>query len=198
MSDSNGSNGIQYLTDANFESVINSGKPVFIDFWAAWCGPCRIIAPIVEELAPSYIEKAVIAKMDVDENPNVPQRLGVTSIPTLMMFKNGKLVDRAISGPAADGSSWWQAGINGIVLALLASLALQALFSFFHTVAIAAVGERSLADLRRDTYGRLIRLPMTFYAQRRVGELTSRLSGECPLTTSPCWQRCSRKSLLNS
>jgi thioredoxin 1 len=90
------SNGIQYLTDQNFENVINAGKPVFIDFWAAWCGPCRMIAPIVEELAPSYEGKAVIAKMDVDENPTVPQKLGVTSIPTLMMFKNGKLVDRAV------------------------------------------------------------------------------------------------------
>jgi thioredoxin 1 len=90
------SNGIQHLTDANFQSIINGGKPVFIDFWAAWCGPCRMIAPIVEELAPSYQEKAVIAKMDVDQNPNVPQQLGVTSIPTLMMFKNGKLVDRAV------------------------------------------------------------------------------------------------------
>jgi len=96
MSDSNGSNGIQHLTDANFESVINAGKPVFIDFWAAWCGPCRMIAPMVEEIAPSYKDKAVIAKMDVDENQVVPQRLGVTSIPTLMMFKDGKLVDRAV------------------------------------------------------------------------------------------------------
>ena len=90
------SNGIQQLTDANFESVVNGGKPVFIDFWAAWCGPCRMIAPIVEELAPSYQGKAVIAKMDVDANPTVPQKLGVTSIPTLMMFKDGKLVDRAV------------------------------------------------------------------------------------------------------
>jgi thioredoxin 1 len=90
------SNGIQQLTDANFDEVIKAGKPVFIDFWAAWCGPCRMIAPIVEELAPSYKEKAVIAKMDVDANPGIPQRLGVTSIPTLMMFKDGKLVDRAV------------------------------------------------------------------------------------------------------
>ena len=90
------SNGIQYLTDENFETVINGGKPVFIDFWAEWCGPCRIIAPIVEQLAPSYDGKAVIAKMDVDANNRVPQSLGVTSIPTLMMFKNGKLVDRAV------------------------------------------------------------------------------------------------------
>ena len=90
------SNGIQQLTDTNFEQVIGGGKPVFIDFWAAWCGPCRMIAPIVEELAPSYEGKAVIAKMDVDANPAVPQRFGVTSIPTLMMFKDGKLVDRAV------------------------------------------------------------------------------------------------------
>ena len=96
MADSNGSNGIRYLTDADFESVINGGQPVFIDFWAAWCGPCRIIAPIVEELAPSYQGKAVITKMNVDDNPLVAQRFGVTSIPTLMMFKDGKIVDRAV------------------------------------------------------------------------------------------------------
>src|SRR4051794_16552202 len=90
------SNGIQQLTDSNFQSVIDGGQPVFIDFWATWCGPCRMIGPIVEELAPSYQGKAVIAKMDVDANPNVPQQLGVTSIPTLMMFKDGKLVDRAV------------------------------------------------------------------------------------------------------
>jgi len=90
------SNGIQQLTDANFSEIIGGGKPVFIDFWAAWCGPCRMIAPIVEELAPTYEGKAIIAKMDVDANPTVPQSLGVTSIPTLMMFKDGKLVDRAV------------------------------------------------------------------------------------------------------
>jgi thioredoxin 1 len=87
---------IQELTDANFESVINGGKPVFVDFWATWCGPCRLIAPIVEELAPSYEGRAVIAKMDVDNNQQVPMKFGVTSIPTLMMFKDGKLVDRMI------------------------------------------------------------------------------------------------------
>ena len=90
------SNSIQQLTDANFDQVVGGDKPVFIDFWAAWCGPCRMIAPIVEELAPSYDGKAIIAKMDVDANSTVPQRLGVTSIPTLMMFKNGKMVDRAV------------------------------------------------------------------------------------------------------
>jgi thioredoxin 1 len=87
---------VQQITDADFDSVLNGGKPVFVDFWAPWCGPCRIIGPIVEELAPSYDGKAVIAKLNVDDNPNVAQRFGVTSIPTLMMFKDGKLVDRMV------------------------------------------------------------------------------------------------------
>jgi thioredoxin 1 len=87
---------IKQLTDSDFEQTVNGGKPVFVDFWASWCGPCRLIGPIVEELAPSYNGRAVIAKMNVDENPTVPQKFGVTSIPTLMMFKDGKLVDRAV------------------------------------------------------------------------------------------------------
>jgi thioredoxin 1 len=87
---------VQNLTDSEFETTINAGTPVFIDFWAPWCGPCRVIGPIVEELAPTYAGRAVFTKMNVDDNPDVPQRLGVTSIPTLMMFKNGKLVDRAV------------------------------------------------------------------------------------------------------
>ena len=87
---------VQQITDADFDQLINGGKPVFVDFWAPWCGPCRIIGPIVEELAPSYEGKAVITKMNVDDNPIVPQKFGITSIPTLLMFKDGKLVDRAI------------------------------------------------------------------------------------------------------
>ena len=87
---------VKQLTDADFESTVNGGKPVFVDFWAPWCGPCRIVGPIVEELAPTYEGKAVIAKMNVDDNPMVAQRFGVTSIPTMMMFKNGQLVDRMV------------------------------------------------------------------------------------------------------
>jgi thioredoxin 1 len=87
---------VRQITDAEFDVLVNAGKPVFIDFWAPWCGPCRVIGPIVEELAPGYNGKAEITKMNVDENPMVAQKFGVTSIPTLMMFKNGKLVDRVV------------------------------------------------------------------------------------------------------
>jgi thioredoxin 1 len=91
------SNGIHNVTDKDFESsVLNGGKPAHVDFWAPWCGPCRIIGPIVEELAPSYKDRAIIAKMNVDDNPEVAQRYGVTSIPTLIMFKDGKIADRAV------------------------------------------------------------------------------------------------------
>jgi thioredoxin 1 len=91
------STSVQQVTDADFEkAVLQSGKPALVDFWAPWCGPCRIIGPIVEELAPTYQGRAVIAKMNVDDNPMVAQRFGITSIPTLMMFKDGKLVDRVV------------------------------------------------------------------------------------------------------
>jgi thioredoxin 1 len=90
------STAVQHVTDADFDKTITAGKPVFVDFWAPWCGPCRIIGPIVEELAPSYQGKAVMAKVNVDDNPQIAQKFGVTSIPTLMMFKDGKLVDRAV------------------------------------------------------------------------------------------------------
>src|SRR5713226_7505099 len=91
------SNGIQQVTDQDFDqTVLKAGKPAFVDFWAPWCGPCRIIGPIVEELAPSYQERAVITKMNVDDNPEGAQKYGVTSIPTLMMCKRAKLGARVV------------------------------------------------------------------------------------------------------
>ena len=84
------------LTDANFDEIIKSDKPVLVDFWAEWCGPCKMIGPVVEELAGDYEGKAVVAKLNVDENPQVTARFGVRSIPTLLVFKNGQIVDKQV------------------------------------------------------------------------------------------------------
>lgn len=84
------------LTDSNFEQIINSDKPVLVDFWAEWCGPCKMIGPVVEELAGDYAGRAVIAKLNVDENPQMTAKFGVRSIPTLLVFKNGQIVDKQV------------------------------------------------------------------------------------------------------
>ena len=88
---------VSHITDATFEStVINSDKPAMVDFWATWCGPCKIIAPHVESLADEFAGKAVIAKLDVDSNRQSAITFGIQSIPTLLFFKGGKVVDRVI------------------------------------------------------------------------------------------------------
>lgn len=84
------------LTDNNFEEVIASGKPVLVDFWAEWCGPCKMIGPVVEEIASDFDGKAVVGKLNVDFNPNISAKFGIRSIPTLLFFNNGQLVDKQI------------------------------------------------------------------------------------------------------
>lgn len=82
---------IQHVTDANFKSeVLDSATPVLVDYWAEWCGPCKMIAPILDEIATEYDGKVTIAKMNVDENPKTPMRFNVRGIPTLILFKNGQ------------------------------------------------------------------------------------------------------------
>ncbi|MDB4161500.1 thioredoxin [Bacteroidia bacterium] len=85
------------FSDSNFEQeVLNSDTPVLVDFWAEWCGPCRMIGPLVEELATEYEGKAKIGKMNIDNNPGTPMKYGVRSIPTLLVFKNGEVVDKIV------------------------------------------------------------------------------------------------------
>ncbi len=86
------SDAIVHVSDANFESeVINSDQPVLVDYWAEWCGPCKMIAPILEEVAGNYAGKLKIAKLNIDENPETPPKFGIRGIPTLMLFKNGSV-----------------------------------------------------------------------------------------------------------
>jgi thioredoxin 1 len=93
--------GIKYVTDASFEQdVLKSDKPVLLDFWAEWCGPCKMIGPILEELSGEYGDKLQIAKMNVDENQGVPAQFNIRGIPTLILFKNGTVAAQKVGALA--------------------------------------------------------------------------------------------------
>ncbi|MBI1293928.1 thioredoxin [bacterium] len=96
-----------HLTDATFEQAINSDLPVLVDFWAEWCGPCRTIAPSLERLAQEFAGRAVVAKLNIDQNPRTPQRFGIMSIPTLYIFKNGRVVDQIVGAQPLPALRQW-------------------------------------------------------------------------------------------
>jgi thioredoxin 1 len=85
---------VQQISDAEFDTTIKSAQPTLVDFWAPWCGPCKAIGPVVEELADEYDGKVTIAKMNVDDNPVTPGKFGIRAIPTLIIFKDGEVVDQ--------------------------------------------------------------------------------------------------------
>lgn len=107
------SENIKHITDSSFESdVLKSDKPVLVDFWAEWCGPCRMIAPALEEIAGALGDKVKIVKLNVDENPKVAAQYGIMSIPTLMMFKNGEIASRQVgAAPKQKLQQWISSGV---------------------------------------------------------------------------------------
>jgi thioredoxin 1 len=85
---------VVHLSDAEFDTVINAAQPTLVDFWAPWCGPCKAIGPVIDDLAEDYAGKVTIAKMNVDDNPSTPGKFGIRAIPTLILFKGGKVIDQ--------------------------------------------------------------------------------------------------------
>ncbi|MBS7540453.1 thioredoxin [Ancylobacter lacus] len=99
---------VEKVSDHSFEAdVINSSQPVLVDFWAEWCGPCRMVAPVLDEVAGELASKVKIVKLNVDENPETASKFGIMSIPTLLLFKDGKIASRQVgAAPKAKLISW--------------------------------------------------------------------------------------------
>ena len=107
------SDTIKHVTDASFEDdVLKASGPVLLDFWAEWCGPCKMIAPMLDEIADEFKSKVTIAKLNIDENPELAAQYGVRSIPTLMIFKGGEVADMKVGAAPKTALSHW---INGAV-----------------------------------------------------------------------------------
>ena len=90
------------ITDENFDELVNNGKPMVLDFWAEWCGPCRMVAPIIDELSETYEGRVTIGKMDVDDNNDVVGQFGIRNIPTVLFFKDGQMVDKIVGATTKD------------------------------------------------------------------------------------------------
>lgn len=90
------------ITDANFEELVNTGKPMVVDFWAEWCGPCRVVSPIIDELATEYEGKVIIGKVNTETDTEVVGQYGIRSIPTILFFKAGKMVDKIVGAVPKD------------------------------------------------------------------------------------------------
>ncbi len=88
------SENVQHISDATFDELINSATPTLVDFWAPWCGPCKAIAPVIDDLADEFKGKVTITKMNVDENPSTPGKYGIRAIPTIILFKQGEVIDQ--------------------------------------------------------------------------------------------------------
>lgn len=95
------------INENNFNETINSEKPVLVDFWAQWCGPCRMLLPTIEELSSELVDKITISKCNVDENPNIAEKFGIMSIPALLIFKNGELIEQRVGGSSKQNLITW-------------------------------------------------------------------------------------------
>ncbi len=104
------------VTDSNFDQIVlRADKPVIVDFWAEWCGPCRMVGPVIEELGEEYKEQIVTTKLDVDSNPAISAKFGIRNIPTILFFKDGKVVDKQVGAVAKNALA---KKIDGVLRAL--------------------------------------------------------------------------------